>query len=135
MCGMVRNVDLVISYLQGKFGQTSASIFDKILTPGYVEHEDSATRGAKEAKELALKLAEAFSDQSFEVKDEISEGDRAVVRYKWRGIQAGRFMSWDASNKEITSHGIIIARIEGNRLAELWEEWDFAGFRSQIESA
>jgi predicted ester cyclase len=132
---MVRNVDLVLSYLQGKFGKANLTIFDKILTSDYVEHEDSTTRGAKEAKELAVKLAEAFSDQSFDAEDELSEGDKAVVRYKWRGIQTGRFMSWDASNKEITSHGIIIARIEGNRLAELWEEWDFAGFRSQIESA
>jgi predicted ester cyclase len=130
---MVENRDIARNYLRMKFGEVSASL-DEILSPDYREHQPSVTRGAKETKEFAAKLAEAFSDQSFTVEDEIVEGDRVVIRYGWSGSHTGQFMSWAPSKRRISTHGILIARIEAKRITEIWEEWDFAGFRAQLES-
>lgn len=124
--------NLVYKYLQGKFGILDISIFDEILATDYKEHQPSVTRGATEAKEFAIKLKDAFPNQSFSVEDEVIKDNKVVFRYKWHAVQTGRFADWAATNKDITTQGIIIVRISANRVAELWEEWDFAGFLRQI---
>ncbi len=129
---MVEGKDLVNDYLQAKFGIVGASMFDKILAIEYREHQPSVTRNATETKEFAVRLKEAFPNQSFRVEDKIVKDDKVVFRYEWHGIQTGRFMDWVASNKDIKTHGIIIARVSADRIAELWEEWDFAGFLRQV---
>ena len=129
---MVEGRDLAYNYLKAKFGITDVSMFDNILAIGYEEHQPSVTRSAIEVKNFAVKLKEAFPNQSFNVEEEVIKDDKVVFRYKWHAIQTGNFMDWVATNKDIATQGIIIARISANRIAELWEEWDFAGFLRQI---
>ena len=40
----------------------------------------------------------------------------------------------EPTDKEISTHGIIIAKIIEGKIAETWEEWDFAGFASQLNA-
>ncbi len=85
-------------------------------------------------KEFASKLKNAFQNQRFNVLDEIQDGDKVVLRYDWYGIHTGRFYDWQPTNKRISTHGIIIAKITDGKIAETWEEWDFAGFARQLDA-
>ena len=129
---MTTGRDLAYDYLKAKFGIVDASMFEKVLAIDYKEHQPSVTRNATEAKEFAVKLKEAFPNQSFNVEDEVIKDDKIVLRYKWHAVQTGNFMDWVATNKDITTQGIIIARTSADRITELWEEWDFAGFLRQV---
>ncbi len=124
--------DILHKYLQGKSGGLPASVFEEILAPDYAEHQPSIVRGVKEAKEFAAILLKAFPKQHFGVKDELAQGKSVAFRYDWHAVHSGDFMKWPATNKEVSTHGIIIARVRDNRIAESWEEWDFAGFVNQL---
>lgn len=131
---MNKNSDLVYKYLQGKFGNIGSAVFDQVLSPDYKEHQPSVTRGVNEVKEFAVKLLGAFPDQRLDVEDEVEESEKIAVRYSWRAKHSGSFMNWPATNKEISTHGIIIAKVVNGKIVESWEEWDFAGFLQQIET-
>lgn len=130
---MNSNRDITYKYLQGKFGMVSTSVLDEILASDYKEHQPSVTRGINEVKEFAVKLTKAFTNQIFTVQDEILKNDKVVFRYSWHAIHTYQFMDWQATNKEVSTQGIIIARVKNGKIAEIWEEWDFAGFRRQLE--
>jgi predicted ester cyclase len=119
-------------YFEAKFGRIPAATLDEILTPNFREHQPAVTRGVEEAKALVRKLGAAFPNQSFTIEDEITHGDKTTCRWSWHGVQSGQFLDWPATNREIATHGITIVRVEGNQVAELWEEWDFAGFLQQM---
>ena len=130
--GMFEGKDLLYDYLKAKFGMVDVSIFDRILSANYKEHQPSIIRSATETKEFAIKLKESFPNQSFKVEDEVIKDGKVVFRYKWHAVQTGKFMDWIATNKDIATQGIIIAKVSDGRIDELWEEWDFAGFLRQI---
>ncbi len=126
--------DLLYKYLQVKFDLLDNKILSELLTKDYKEHQPSVIRGVEEVKEFAFKLKNAFQSQRFEVLDEIQDADKIVFRYIWYGIHTGKFYEWQPTNKEITTHGIIIAQIKSSKIAETWEEWDFAGFARQMSA-
>jgi predicted ester cyclase len=126
--------DLLYKYLQVKFGLLDSKLLDELLTVDYKEHQPSVVRGVDEVKDFAFKLKTAFTNQHFNVLDKIQDGDKIVFRYNWYGIHTSQFYNWQPTNKEISTHGIIIAQIKDSKIAETWEEWDFAGFAKQLNA-
>jgi predicted ester cyclase len=130
----VESKDLLYTYLQVKFGLLDSKMLDKLLAADYKEHQPSVVRGVDEVRDFASKLRNAFTNQRFNVLDKIQDENKIVFRYNWYGIHTGQFYDWKPTNKEICTHGIIIAKIIDGKIAETWEEWDFAGFVRQLES-
>jgi predicted ester cyclase len=126
--------DLLYTYLQVKFGLSDSKMLDELLAVDYKEYQPSVVRGVNEVKDFAFKLKKAFTNQRFNVLDKIQDGDKIVFRYNWYGIHSGQFYGWQPTDKEISTHGIIIAKIIEGKIAETWEEWDFAGFASQLNA-
>ncbi len=126
--------DLLYKYLQVKFGLLDSKILDELLVVDYKEHQPSVVRGVDEVRDFAFKLKNAFTNQRFNVLDRIHDDDKIVFRYNWHGIHTGQFYDWQPTNKEISTHGIIIAKIKEGKIAETWEEWDFAGFARQLDA-
>ncbi len=116
-----------------KFGLLESKMLDELLAVGYKEHQPSVVRGVDEVKDFAFKLKNPFTNQRFNVLDKIQDRDKIVFRYGWYGIHTGQFYGWQPTNKEIRTHGIIIAKIIERKIAETWEEWDFAGFARQLD--
>jgi serine phosphatase RsbU (regulator of sigma subunit)/predicted ester cyclase len=64
----------------------------------------------------------AFSDIRFTIEDQIAEGDKVVTRYTERSIRRREFFGVAPTGKEVSSTGIDIHRIAGNKIAEEWSE-------------
>ncbi len=127
------NENLLLRLMEARFGKSDASEFDSVLAPNYKEHEPQATQGARELKNMRTNLLNAFTNQEFSVRDKIGEGDEVVLRWEWQADHSGCFMNWQATNKKVRTSGITIAKIEEGKIVETWEEWNFAGFREQLE--
>ena len=125
---------LLYAYPQVKFGLLDSKMLDELLAVDYKEHQPSVVRGVDEVRDFAFKLKIAFPNQRFTILDEIQNADKIVFRYVWHGTHTGRFYGWQPTNKEISTHGIIIAKIKEGKIAETWEEWDFAGFARQLDA-
>ncbi|HZY47704.1 MAG TPA: ester cyclase, partial [Candidatus Bathyarchaeia archaeon] len=121
-------------YLEAKFGLEEPSVLDAVLSADFKEHDKSASRGKEEVKELRKNLMTAFSHQRLRALDAFRSDTKEVLRWTWRGVHSGRFAIWPPTNKLVKTSGITIAHMANGRITGVWEEWDFAGFREQLES-
>lgn len=85
-----------------------------------------------EEKEIAAGFRKAFPDLQCSVEDVITEGDRAVCRWRMTGTHEGPFLGLQPTGKRVKLDGITEMRFHGERLAEEWTQYDMLGFLSQL---
>jgi len=97
----------------------------EIYQPTYVHHGTGGRDvGREEARAIAQRLLDASVDRRAQVKEQIEEGNRVATRWESVGTFAG--------GKRATMRGIIISRIEGDRIAEEWEVVDHISFLDEL---
>lgn len=74
----------------------------------------------------------AFPDARHEVQDTIADGDRVVVRSRWRGTQRGAFQGLPATGRSATMSVITIDRVVDGRIVEHWGLFDVASLMQQL---
>ena len=84
--------------------------------PEFVDHVNRLTyhghQGARRSVALYLAL---FPDLTFEVNDQVAEGDKVATRWTLRGTHRGR---------KVELRGIVISRFEDGRIIEDWAASD-----------
>lgn len=82
----------------------------------FVDHVNSLEyRGHDGARKSVALYLELFPDLSFDVEDQVTEGDRVVSRWKLTGTHRGR---------PVTLRGIVISRFKDGRIVEDWAASD-----------
>jgi predicted ester cyclase len=74
----------------------------------------------------------AFPDFHFRIEDVIAQGDRVVMRIPFSGTHLGPFMGAEPTGKKIDVSETLIFRIENGLIAEMWEDYDEYGLRTQL---
>ena len=62
----------------------------------------------------------------------LSAGNLVAVRFVMRAKHTGTVSGFAATGRDIETTGQVIARVEGTRIAEIWEEFDFYRFMQQL---
>ena len=107
------------------YNDKKVSLLDQILTDGYVGHVNSHDIvGAEAAKGFIGGFLEGIPDAFYDVKETFEQGDRVICRWSCVGTQTGNFYGMPTTGQKIDVNGITIFRIEGNKIAELWNVWD-----------
>jgi steroid delta-isomerase-like uncharacterized protein len=88
--------------------------------------------GVEQNRQFIASLRTAFPDGRFTTEDQIAEGDKVVVRYRFKGTQLGAFQGMPATQKPVSYTGILIYRIAENKIAEQWTEIDLLGLLRQL---
>ena len=128
-----KNKTITRRYLEELWNQNNLAVIEEILAPDVVGHVAGRTiRGADVIRQRAQKLREVYSDVRFTVEDQIAEGDKALVRWTFRGVHRGEFMGAPATGKEVVATGMNLFRLEGGKIAELWVESDDLGELQQL---
>ena len=73
-----------------------------------------------------------FPDLNVAIEDEVSEGDRVVVRWTARGTHRGEFMGMPPSGNEFAIGGLTLLRIAEGKIAEHWVGGDFLGLMQHV---
>lgn len=99
---------------------------DELLAPGFTSHDGPGAHlsGPEVIKVTRRTLAGAFSDLRFEILDLLAENDRVAARWRMRGTHTGEFVGLPPTGKPIRQEAIVLFRLEGDRLAELWAKLD-----------
>jgi ubiquinone/menaquinone biosynthesis C-methylase UbiE/predicted ester cyclase len=96
----------------------------RVYHPEFVDHVNRLTYhghdGARRSVALYLAL---FPDLSFEVDEQVSEGDKVASRWTLRGTHRGR---------SVELHGIVISRFEDGRIIEDWAASDTIELARQL---
>lgn len=122
--------------LEEGFNEGDLEVFDEVCAPDVVSHdpaEEADVRGVEAHKERVRSYREAMSDFHVTLEDLIASEDKVVTRWSVSGTNDGQLMGMPPTNRRVNITGISIDRFdESGRIAETWDEWDNAGFMSQL---
>ena len=110
------------------------SSFADIFTQTYLQRSGRNPPGLAAQIENAQRFFAALPDLHLAVEDRIFAGDKIVARCAHAGTQRGTFLGVAPTNKEIKFGTIDIWRVEGGKLAEHWDQVDFAGILKQLRA-
>ena len=108
---------------------------DELLAPDSVDHDPynpHGQDGLEGGKKTIAMYREAFPDTSFEIEDQLAEGDKVVTRWTATGTHEGELMGMQPTGKKATITGITIDRIEDGKIAEGWTNWDTLAMMQSI---
>ncbi len=109
---------------------------DGLLTEDFSRHSqatpDVEVRSREDFKKLQKKFAAISPDQHIEIEMLVAEADKVAALATYTGTQTGPMGSFPATGKKYTMTFLSIFRIEGDRIAELWVEWDNMAILKQL---
>ena len=131
-----QNKAIVLRWLS-EMDQKNWSIFEELVDDNYVFNMpgNPVPMTRDQHVETTQTFYKAFPDLVHHVKDTIAENDRVVVRMRVTGTQKEEFFGTPASGNSVDVGSILIGRLEGGKVVEVWGEFDFAGLMQQISTA
>ena len=73
-----------------------------------------------------------FPGYTFEIQDQVAQGDLVFNRVTWRGVHGGEFNGLPATGRLIELRGINRFKLKDGRIVEQRAELDFFGLLQQI---
>ena len=117
------------------WGKESLALIDELasqeLSVSYPILPD-VIRGTEGFKQFLTGFHAAFPDADVTIEDEISEDDKAVVRWKLRGTHLGELLGIPPTGKQVEVTGITIYHIVGGKVVEERGEEDALGLMRQL---
>jgi steroid delta-isomerase-like uncharacterized protein len=113
------------------------SVVDELTASDYIGHDPALPeplRGPEGVKEFVSTYLVAFPDAWIQVEQQLAEGDLVATRWSARGTHEGELMDIEPTGKEVTVTGLTISRLEGGKIVEEFQNWDFSGMLRQIEA-
>ncbi len=107
---------------------------DQLFTPDAVLHYRGRNipLTAQTGTGIVKNWRTAFPDFHFTLEDMIVERNKVALRIPFTGTHKGRFMGAEPTGKTINVTETLILRLEGDRIAEMWEDYDEYGLRIQL---
>src|SRR5215470_14849226 len=120
------NKRLVRRALNEVFAQGNLDTVDEIFHPDFVNHEAGPRTppGPGGLKMTVAWLRSSFSDLRYDIKDEIVEGHKVVVRVISSGRRTGEFIGFPPTGKTFAVEQIHIYRITDGKVIEHWSSRD-----------
>jgi steroid delta-isomerase-like uncharacterized protein len=89
-------------------------------------------QGFERAKRAMFFLANAFSDQRWEIHQVIGEGDTVVLHCTYHGRQTGDLMGMPPTGREVAVPYVHIVRFRDGKIDEHWSVRDDAAMLRQL---
>jgi steroid delta-isomerase-like uncharacterized protein len=106
---------------------------EELFAPDFVRHDPGREiHGPEENRRFMKGFRAAFPDLHFTVLDQIADGDKVAVRYRFQATHLGDFQGMLPTGKQVGYSGILIYRVANGKIAEQWTEFDLLGFLKQL---
>ena len=77
-------------------------------------------------------VTDGMPGYTYEIHDQIAQGDLVVSRITWRGVHSGDLAGVPATGRSIELRGINMFRVRDGQVVEQWAELDIFGLLQQI---
>ena len=117
------------------WNQKRLDLINETHAPDFVWHgppTQGEHRGPAAYREFVAGLIKVYPDMHFVIEDEITTGDREVIRWAETGTQASEFMGVAPTGKKVINSGISIVRLSRGKIAEEWVRWDTMDMMQQL---
>jgi predicted ester cyclase len=88
--------------------------------------------GVEGVKDVVRGMIAAFPDMHWTIGEQISEGDKVLTRFEWTGTHQGEFLGVPATGRPVRVWGMIIDRLEGDRIKDTRMLMDAMGMMVQL---
>jgi predicted ester cyclase len=106
---------------------------DELCAPRYTAHlAGNPPVDLAGHKQFAAMFYAAFPDLGHTIDGAVAEGERATVRFTLRGTNTGSFMGLPPTGRLVVVPATATFRFDGDKVAELWGEFDQAGMMRQL---
>ncbi len=125
---------LVRLIFEQAFNQGDLDVVDNLVAADAAAHIGSwgAPASRLGLKQMIANLRSAFPDLHCTVEDEISEGDKLAAHWTMRGTHKGVYFGNPPTGKQVSSLGLIFARIAEEKIVENWILIDQMGLLQQL---
>jgi serine phosphatase RsbU (regulator of sigma subunit)/predicted ester cyclase len=100
------------------------NVFDELLSPDFVDHSLLPGQGPTR-EDLKRSVAEGLATSpkiSFNIEEQIAEGDKVVTKYTERTVSRGEYAGIPATGTVENTEITFIHRIRGGKIVEEWSE-------------
>jgi steroid delta-isomerase-like uncharacterized protein len=105
----------------------------QIFSPGFVAHMPGQPPMNRPAFERFVSaVSDGMPGYTFEVHDQIAQGDLVVNRVTWRGVHSRDMAGVPGTGRSVELKGINMFRVSDGRVIEQWAELDMLGLLQQI---
>lgn len=136
--GMLDTEAIARRFIHAWTAHRSAVVVDELAAPGLVveySHFQGPVRGVDAFREALARTFAAFPDLVTEADEVIVSGDRATVRWTYRGThQAGELYGVAPAGTAVEVRGVTVYRIRDGRVVEEVGVADTASLRAQLEA-
>ena len=117
---------MIRAYIEEVFNQHDLRGLDKYWTADLLSHwlGDQTLRGLPAWTAAMANFFDAFPDAAYTLDDLFFAGDKGVWRGTWHATHRKDWEGIPATGRKATWTVIIIGRLEGEKLAEDWVEYD-----------
>jgi steroid delta-isomerase-like uncharacterized protein len=119
---------------QEVWNEGKAAVLDEVFAADFVDHTapPGSAPGREGLKQLAAMFSAALSDASSTIDDLITEGDKVVWRWTFRGTHTGSLMGIPPTGKTVALSGITFDRLADGKIVERWSQSDMVGLMQQL---
>ena len=128
----------IVRRFEEELAKGNLDVIDELLAPGFMDRALVPGQGPtrEDFKRSSAEFLSAFSYTSYNIEEQIAEGDTVVTKFRARGVRRGELArlppGGTSSGEEETFEGIRIHRIVEGKIAE---EWRHAGAVSSESGA
>ena len=125
---------LIRRHIEEAFGKGNFDVHHETSHPHRASHSSlhGDSRGLEEARQRHDDYRKAFSDQHIKIDRMVVEGDMAAIHVTLHAKHTGDYMGIPPTGKEIKVTSMQMFRFEGDKIAEVWTEWDMLGALRQM---
>ena len=129
-----KNKALIRRLYEEVYANWDFGVLDELIAGDFVGHgaPPGTPPGPAGVRQFYAWLRAAFPDIRYSVEDLVAEGDKVVVRWRWRGTHQGEYYGIPPSGKPVTATGIAIYRIAGGKCVERWVGFNALGVLQQL---
>ena len=109
------------------------------FAPGYVmhQHHHDAAGGTggldlKAMRAFAHEFRTGFPDFHDTIDLQLAEGDLVATRFTSTGTHTGPFQGIGPTGRELSWTGMVIDRVQDDRIVESWGSWDMLDMLQQL---
>jgi predicted ester cyclase len=96
----------------------------RMFAADFRAHPSGQTMPAEGWEQMSRMFYGAFPDGIHELKALLADGDLVCARFNFAGTHNGDFMGIAPTRKRAACTGFMMARIAGDKIAEMWAEFD-----------
>jgi steroid delta-isomerase-like uncharacterized protein len=127
------NEAVVRRFVSKVLNEGDYSAMRELVHTNYVYRSpDQELHGSEALENLLTAYRTGLPDMNTSVDDLVVSGDKVVISITLTGTHKGDLMGVPATGRRLAVHGMILSRLEDEKIVEEWEVLDTLGMYQQL---